>query len=73
MIKGNKIKQEKGSATLFVVISMLFLLIVFVSIFINTQNRVIEQKEQVEIISRQYDVDNESLLRIYEELKDEEI
>ena len=54
-----KVKDEKGSITLFVVVSMLFLMLMLVSIFVSNSNKLNAQEKQIEIIEKQYDEDME--------------
>ena len=54
-----KVKDEKGSITLFVVVSMLFLMLMLVSIFVSNSNKLNAQEKQIKIIKKQYDEDME--------------
>lgn len=58
--KGNNemIKSERGSITVFVVSICLFVLFILVGIFMRNQNKIINQKEQLEIIQEKYNDDN---------------
>lgn len=51
----NKIKSQKGSITLFVLISMIFLIIVIVGIYIATSNKAQKQEKEIEQIQQSYE------------------
>ena len=54
----NNIKGEKGSITLFVVISMLFFLIVIVGLYINSSYKLQKQDKEIEKIQKSYEYRN---------------
>ena len=54
----NKLKNEKGSITIFVITCMLLFLVVIVSIFIFYSNKVNEQQRSVKGIQDEYSTDN---------------
>ena len=49
-----KIKEEKGSITLFVLVAMLFFLAVGITIFSNTMNAKTVQEKNYKTIQKQY-------------------
>lgn len=53
-MKINKFKNENGSVTLFVLISLLFFLAVGVSVFVTTMNSSTNQKKELKKIQSQY-------------------
>ncbi len=53
-----KLKNQKGSVTLFVLIVMIFFLIILVSLFANTKTKIIEQEKQIAIIQKEYETEN---------------
>lgn len=51
-------KSERGSITVFVISMCLFILFILVGVFMRNQNKIINQKEQLEIIQEKYNDDN---------------
>ena len=60
-----KIKEEKGSITLYVIVSMIFFLIVVVAIYVSSTNKKIIQEKQIEDIQKGYQT--EDINAIYDE------
>lgn len=60
-----KIKEEKGSITLYVIVSMIFFLIVVVAIYVSSTNKKIIQEKQIKDIQKSYQV--EDINSIYDE------
>ncbi len=60
-----KIKNEKGSITLFVLISMLFFVIILVGLFTNISNKVAKQEREINRIQQSYR--QEDINKIYNE------
>ena len=60
-----KIKEEKGSITLYVIVSMIFFLIVVVAIYVSSTNKKIIQEKQIEDIQKSYQT--EDINAIYDE------
>lgn len=60
-----KIKNEKGSITLFVLISMLFFIIILVGLFTNISNKVAKQEREINRIQQSYR--QEDINKIYNE------
>ena len=50
----SKIKEQKGSITLFVLTSMLFFVIVVVAVYVNTNYKAQEQQRELEKIQQTY-------------------
>lgn len=50
-----KIKKEQGSATLFVLVSMIFFMFVLVGMYVNTSNKVAKQEREVNKIQQSYE------------------
>ena len=50
----NKLKNQAGSVTLFVLITMMFFLFVTLTWYTNAKNQLSEKKEQIKIIQNQY-------------------
>ncbi len=65
----SKMKEQKGSITAFVLISMLFFTIIVMALYINTSNKVQAQQKEIEKIQRTYK--KEDMNQIYEEHKNE--
>ena len=49
-----KIKEQKGSITLFVLVSMLFFVVIVVGIFVNSSYKVQKQQREIESIQKSY-------------------
>ncbi|MCI8640883.1 MAG: hypothetical protein HFJ59_03305 [Clostridia bacterium] len=49
-------KDEKGSVTLYVIISMMFFLIVVVGIYVSSNNKVQNQQKEIEKIQESYEI-----------------
>ena len=63
-----RIKEEVGSITLFVLISFIFFLIVFIFIYLNINNKKISQTEEIKQIEKNYESTNEVLEEKYEKI-----
>ena len=50
----NKLKDQAGSVTLFVLITMMFFLFVTLTWYTNAKNQLSEKREQIKIIQNQY-------------------
>lgn len=61
----NQKKKEKGSITLFVLISMMFFLSVTAVVYVNSSNKVQKQEKEIEKIKKQYE--KEDVNDVYEE------
>ena len=66
-MKNKILKTEKGSITLFVLISILFFLITAIGIYININNKNISQSSEISKIKSEYKVNKEQMNEIYEE------
>ena len=64
----NKIKEQKGSITIFVLISIIFLLIVLGFVYISIENRNQAQRKELESIKEVYSVDIEDMKKEYENI-----
>lgn len=53
-----KIKQEKGSITLFVLISMVFILVAVLGIYFNSNSKAQKQYKEIEKIQQEYEKEN---------------
>lgn len=53
-MKLNKVKEQKGSITLFVLLSILFFMIVLVGLFMNSNNRMQKQEKEIDRIQESY-------------------
>lgn len=51
-------KEEKGSVTLYVIISMMFFLIVVVGIYVSSTNKVQTQQKEIEKIQKSYETED---------------
>ena len=66
-MKSKKIRSEKGSITVFVVVTMLFFLYILNSIYMSQSNKVNTQKKQIKLIQQEYNKD-ENMDEIYNNL-----
>lgn len=53
-----KPKEEKGSTTMFVLISMMFFLIVLMGIYVNSSNKIQKQEGEIKKIQESYRQEN---------------
>ena len=53
-----KIKQEKGSITLYVLISMLLFIVVILAIYFNSNSKMQKQNKEIEKIQKEYEKEN---------------
>lgn len=60
------IKNEKGSITVFVLCACLLVLVVLIAIFTRNQNKIINQKKELQIIEEKYNADSK-IDQIYDE------
>lgn len=58
MKKINRTKEEKGSITLFVLMSMIFFVIVLVGLYVNSSYKVQKQQKEIERIQRTYEIED---------------
>ena len=63
----SKIKEQKGSITIFVLISMIFFTIVVMALYVNSSYKVQAQQKEIEKIQKTYQ--KEDINQIYEEHK----
>ena len=61
-------KSQKGSISLFVLLSMLFFSIILVGIYVSNSNKVITQKETSDRIKEIYEKDLDNIDGIYESI-----
>lgn len=61
----NKVKSEKGSVTLFVLVAMILLLVILLAVYTQTTNKNISQKKELEKIQEEYK--GENIEQIYNE------
>mgnify|MGYP005774562749 CR=1 FL=1 len=54
MLVNFKCKNQKGSISLYVLISMLFFLIILIALFVNASNKVQDQQREVEKVQSEY-------------------
>lgn len=62
--KYHKIKQEKGSITIFVLISMFFVLFTVLGIYFNSNSKAQKQYKEIEKIQKEYE--KEDINDVYE-------
>lgn len=71
-MRKNKIKEEKGSITLFTLTSMIFFLIILVGIYASTSLKIQSQEKEIQKIQSTYnqvninDIYEKSYEKIYE-------
>ena len=63
-----RLKNEKGSITLYVLISMFFFIIVVFGIYFNTNSKMQKQNKEIEQIQKQYEKEN--INDVYEKAED---
>lgn len=59
-------KSEKGSTILFVLISMMFFLVIVVSLYVDSNNKVQKQEKDIQKIQKEYI--KEDINNIYEKI-----
>lgn len=64
-----KIKQEKGSITLYVLISMFFVLAAILGIYFNSNSKAQKQYKEIEKIQSEYEKEN--INDVYEKAYDQ--
>ncbi len=62
-----RIREQKGSITLFVLTSMIFFTIVVVALYVNTNYKAQAQQREIEKIQQTYEKDD--INEIYQEYK----
>ena len=67
-LKKNKFFSEKGSVTLFILISIIFFLIISLNVYSSNKNKIIAQKEEIQAIEENYNKDLDKMDEIYENL-----
>ena len=65
-------KKEKGSVTLFVLISCMFMIIILLVVNIGVMNKNRSQEKELEEISKQYNQNETDLDNTYDETVDNE-
>lgn len=67
-----KIKEEKGSITVFVLVSIMFFIIVLVGLYVNSSYKMQKQEKEIEKIQKNYEKENIDDLynKAYEEYKE---
>ena len=63
----NRLCKNNGSITLFVLISMLFFVTILTTTYVNLGNRQQSQREETEIIKKQYAKTDEKIEKLYSE------
>ena len=53
-----KIKDEKGSITLFVLTSIIFFVVVLVGLYINSSYKIQKQQKEIQKIQNSYETEN---------------
>lgn len=66
-----KLKQEKGSMTVYVLIVLLSMLFILMSVFITSNSVMKSQIETIVGIKHSYEVDNNRVVEIYNSLVNE--
>lgn len=54
----SKIKEQKGSITLFVLVSIMFFVVVLVGLYINSSNKIQKQQREIEKVQKSYEKEN---------------
>lgn len=63
-----RLKQENGSATLFVLLAMLFFVMYLVGMYIYSSNAEATQLEEIQVIKETYEQGINEIDRVYEML-----
>ncbi len=63
--KSKIVKEQKGSITLFVLISIMFFVVVLVGLYANSNNKIQKQQRELEKIQKSYNKIN--INELYEE------
>jgi len=66
-MKSRKFRSEKGSITLFVLVTMLFFVYIMISVYMNQNNKMNAQKKQIQQIQQEYNKD-ENMEEIYNDV-----
>ncbi len=53
-----KIKEEKGSITLFVLTSIIFFVVVLVGLYVNSSYKIQKQQKEIQKIQNSYETEN---------------
>lgn len=61
----SKIKEQRGSITLFVLVSIMFFVIVLVGLYVNSNYKIQKQQKEIEKIQKSYN--KEDMNELYEE------
>ncbi len=67
MKNDNRLYKNNGSITLFVLVSMLFFVTILTTTYVNLGNRQQSQREETEIIKKQYAKTDEEIEKLYSE------
>lgn len=62
MISKSKMKEQKGSITLFVLLSILFFVMVLMGLYVNSSNKIQKQQKEIEKVQESYNTENISEL-----------
>lgn len=67
----SKLKEQNGSITLFVLLSIMFFVIVLMGLYINSSYKVQKQEQDIEKIQKSYNIENINELynKVYEKYK----
>lgn len=65
--------KETGAITLFVLLAMLFFLIVVLSVFMNSSNKIISQTSEIDKIKEEYEQSVNNIDQIYNETLSENL
>ena len=63
-----KIRNEKGSITLYVLVAMMLMCFVVIGVYMNASNRKANQMKELEKIKEEYERENNNIDEIYEEV-----
>ena len=65
--------KETGAITLFVLLAMLFFLIIVLSVFMNSSNKIISQTSEIDKIKEEYEQSVNNIDQIYNETLSENL
>lgn len=61
-------KKERGSITLFVLVTCIFIVIVLVTFMVNVENKKQAQKKEIEQITKSYNQNEQKMEEIYSKI-----
>lgn len=66
-----KNQKERGSVTLFVLVTCIFIVIILVTVMVNVENKKQAQKKEIEQITRSYEQNEQRMDEVYSRIVNE--